>query len=377
MNSIKKYSFIDLFSGCGGFSTGMELAGHKCLLGVDFDQAAVDSFARNHPSAKAVHMDISKLTRAKLKSLIDINAVDMVIGGPPCQGFSTVGKGEVSDQRNSLFKEFIRIVKITNPKVVLFENVTGILAKKNAATLNAIFSSFEKLGYEMDARVLSSEEFGVPSRRRRTIIMGVKNGLPRFPKVTHGERGKSNLVTVKEAFKALDSQKNLFNHNVSDAKITKELDRKRLSHIPMGKGIRYEKDELAYLPKKLHYGINWEEISERRFRQTRLQRLDLNTVAPTILTSRTMYYHPTEDRYLTCREASLCQSFPLDFEFKGSQTAIFRQIGNAVPPLLAKSIGLEIKKIKFEETTESLKAKKSERKKFFERAFEYSKHTFA
>lgn len=376
MNSQKKFHFIDLFSGCGGFSTGMELAGHKCLLGVDFDKWAVESFKANHPNAVALHMDIHKLTQTKLRSLIDISKVDMVIGGPPCQGFSTVGKGDVNDQRNSLFKQFIRIVKITNPKIVLFENVTGIVAKKNEKTLKAIFSSFERLGYNMDARVLSSEEFGVASRRRRTIIMGVKDGLPHFPKATHGERGKHKLVTVKDVFKILNSQKEFFNHDIKTAQITKEIDRKRLSHIPMGKGIRYEKDEKAYLPKKLHFGINWEEISEKRFRQTRLQRLDLLSVAPTILTSRSMYYHPTEDRYLTCREASLCQSFPVDFEFKGSQTAIFRQIGNAVPPLLAKSIGEIIKKIQFDQKLNIKKITKNKRAKFFERAFEYGKSTF-
>lgn len=117
--------------------------------------------------------------------------------------------------------------------------------------------------------------------------------------------------------------------------------------IPAGKGIRYEADEKAYLPKKLRYGIEWNKLRENRFRQTRLQRLPLNEPSPTILTARTSYYHPVEPRYLTPREAAACQSFPNDFVFHGSQTAIFRQVGNAVPPLLAEALGQVIKTIDF------------------------------
>ena len=143
--SKNQFKFIDLFSGCGGFSVGMEMAGHECLLGIDFDGNAVKSFSKNHPNSHALHMDIHKLTKKKLESLVDVNEVDMVIGGPPCQGFSTVGKGDAGDARNDLFQQFVRIVRITQPKVVLFENVTGMLAKKNEKTLHKIYNSFEKI----------------------------------------------------------------------------------------------------------------------------------------------------------------------------------------------------------------------------------------
>jgi DNA (cytosine-5)-methyltransferase 1 len=370
-----KFKFIDLFSGCGGFSKGLEMAGHKCILGVDFDKFAVETFARNHKKAEALCIDISKLSKKKLQEHIDIDSVDMVVGGPPCQGFSTVGKGQADDDRNVLFKQFIRIVKLTSPKVVLFENVTGILAKKNEKVLNDIFKSFERLGYSMDARVMSAEEYGVPSKRRRTIIMGVKNAEPLFPKMTHGERARKKEITVKDAFSKLHTRSGkVFNHNVDQAELKNKLDEKRLKHIPSGMGIRYKKDEMAYLPKKLRYDVNWETMSEKRFRQTRLQRLPWNSPAPTILTSRTMYYHPEEPRYLTVREAASCQSFPSTFEFMGSQTAQFRQIGNAVPPLLAKAIGAEIKKLKFDSKT--LKKKKV-KKEFMEKAFTYKDKTYA
>lgn len=376
MSRKKSFKFIDLFSGCGGFSSGLEMAGHKCLLGVDFDANAVATFAKNHPKANAVHMDIHKLTKTKLKTLIDIDDVDMVVGGPPCQGFSTVGRGQADDQRNSLFKQFVRIVSITKPKVILFENVTGMLAKKNVKTLQNIFSSFEKLGYQMDARVMSADDFGVPSRRRRAIIMGVLGGTPEYPKPSHGEGLKHDLVNVSDAFSDLSTKKgDLYNHEIDKAQISNQLDFKRLKHIPAGHGIRYQKDELAYLPKKLRYDVDWETISENRFRQTRLQRLPLEGPGPTMLTSRTMYYHPKEHRFLTPREAARCQSFANNFIFEGSLTAQFRQIGNAVPPLLAKAIGHQIKKIEFD-VKKIKKVKVDSKSKFIDKAFTY-KNKFA
>ena len=370
--SKKNFQFIDLFSGCGGFSAGLEKAGHKCLLGVDFNQDAINSFGRNHPNAKAVCMDIHKLSKSKLEKLINIKNVDMVVGGPPCHGFSTVGAGDAGDARNSLFKEFLRIVKLTEPKVILFENVTGILAIKNRKVLENIFKSFEKLGYQMSAEVLSADEFDVPSRRKRTIIMGVMGALPVFPKVTKDIK----KTTVKQALKKLKSRSGkIYNHEIDKAAIANELDRKRLRFIPAGAGIRYQRDELEFLPKRLRYDVDWEEISEGRFRQTRLQRLPLDKPAPTILTSRSMYYHPTEDRYLTPREAAKCQSFSNDFIFEGSITSQFRQIGNAVPPELAKNIGEALKQIKF--NVKKFEAKSMNHNEIRKSAFNYRESKYA
>jgi DNA (cytosine-5)-methyltransferase 1 len=281
----------------------------------------------------------------------------MVVGGPPCQGFSTVGRGEVEDERNQLFKEFVRIVKLTHPKVILFENVTGLVAKKNQVIMKQIFQYFEKLGYNMDARVLSAEEFGVPEKRRRTIIMGVKDGECLFPVVTHGARAAKKIITVKEAFKNLKARDGrIYNHDIKLAEVKKTSDKERLKFIPAGRGIRYQEDEKEFLPKKLWFGVDWKKLRENRFRQTRLQRLPLNEPSPTILTARTSYYHPVEARFLTPREAAACQSFPNDFIFHGSQTEVFRQIGNAVPPLLARALGEVIKEIRFSK----VKSKKKE-----------------
>ncbi len=374
---IKKFNFIDLFCGCGGFSRGLEQVGHKCLLGVDYEKDAIQSFAMNHSHANVYLGDIRKLTTRKLKSLVNISDVDMIVGGPPCQGFSTVGRGQVDDQRNSLFREFVRIVKVVKPRIVIMENVTGLVAKKNRHTLNAIFKEFERIGYIMDARVLSSEEYGVPEKRRRTIIMGVRGAdrIP-FPRITHGVRGKNEIVCVGDVIEDLKSKEGkAYNHDIKMAQIKSELDRKRLKYIPEGKGIRYQEDEKAYLPKRLRFDINWEELREARFRQTKFQRLDRKKPAPTILTARTAYYHPTEDRYLTPREAAACQSFDNDFIFSGPQTSQFRQIGNAVPPILAQAIGREIKKVQFTDVQKFDLIKKE--KDFYKKAFTYAEHTLS
>ena len=342
---MQSFKFIDLFCGCGGFSYGLEQAGHQCLLGVDFNAEAIATFQKNHKSAIGLNLDIGKLSKSMLKKYIDINEVDMVVGGPPCQGFSTVGKGDASDARNSLFKQFVRVVKLTEPKVIMFENVTGILAKKNEKTLKNIFASFERLGYHIEAQVLSADDYRVPSRRRRAIIIGVRGGKPVFPKKS------SRTISVKEAFKNLNGK--LYNHNIELAEIKNKLDKERLSFIPQGRGIRYEKDEKQFLPKRLRYNVDWAELAENRFRQTRLQRIPLDEPAPTILTSRSMYYHPIEDRYLTPREAAKLQSFPNKFVFEGSVTAQFRQIGNAVPPGLGKALGKAISSIRFSQLKDS------------------------
>lgn len=339
-----KLNFIDLFSGAGGLSCGLEQAGMKCLLGVDMNKHAMETFDVNHKHANIYCGDIAKLSKAKLKELTGNQEIHAVVGGPPCQGFSTVGIGNPEDIRNNLFREFVRIVKATNPYFVVMENVTGLLAQKNQETLSAIFQLFARIGYSMDVRILSAQNYGVPEKRRRAIIIGSRiNNDITFPKVTHDcQKGKKFIpaVSVGEALSDLATRAgHIHNHDIDSAKISNKLDEKRIKRIPEGCGIRYEKDEKKFLTKALKLGVNWAEIPENRFRQTKYQRLDGKLPSPTIMTHRHSYYHPTEHRYLTQREAAKIQSFPNNFIFKGPLSQQWRQIGNAVPPLLGKAIG--------------------------------------
>ncbi len=344
------FNFIDVFCGAGGLSCGLEMNGHKCLLGIDANKHAIETFSANHKYANSYCGDVTKLTTKMLKELIDDQEIHVVVGGPPCQGFSTVGTGNPKDSRNTLFKEFVRIVKITKPLFVVVENVTGLLAKKNEKTLKAIFKEFSKLGYNMDAQVLSAHNYGVPEKRRRTILIGSRiNNQILYPKKTHDvimAKTFRNAVTIGDAFKDLHDKSGKFhNHDIELAQVKSKIDLKRLKRIPEGKGIRYERDEKAYLTPSLKLGVNWKEIRENRFRQTKYQRLDRSKPGPTIMTHRHSYFHPTENRYLTQREGAKIQSFPNDFIFKGPISSQWKQIGNAVPPLLGKAIADALEKM--------------------------------
>ncbi len=365
MSNNQRLNFIDLFSGAGGLSCGMELAGMRCILGVDHQKHAIATFAKNHKHAETFSGDIKLLKGKLLKEKLKDQTVDLVVGGPPCQGFSTVGTGDPDDTRNELFLEFCRIVKITKPQYVVLENVTGMLAKKNEKILNAIISKFNKLGFTMDVKVLAANEYNVPENRKRTIMIGSRNhNKITFPKTT----SKNKPKTVGEALKGLQKcKKTICNHDLQQARPSSRLDTKRIHHIPEGKGIRYKEDNKKYLPPSLRLDIDWENLQERRFRQTKFKRLDRSLPSPTIMTNRHTYFHPTEDRYLTQREAAAIQSFPNSFEFLGPVSSQWRQIGNAVPPILAKAIGKAILKMHKEYLNDSKtinkKADKKELKK--------------
>ena len=343
-------NFIDVFSGAGGLSCGLEMAGLKCLLGIEKMSQAFRTFAINHQHAAIYPQDVTLLTKKRLFELIQDRPIDVVVGGPPCQGFTTVGHGNPDDKRNQLFLEFIRIVKAVHPKFIVIENVTGLLAKKNEDTLNSIFNCIEKLGYRLDVQVLCAQHYGVAEVRRRTIMIGTNLNVDiSFPRPTH-DILKANTyrppITVGDVLEDIaDSNGNIYNHDLHSASQIPEIDKKRLHKIPEGCGIRYKKDEINYLPPSLRLGVDWTKLKEGRFRQTRYFKLDRKKPGPTIMSTRHYYHHPTRPRLLTQREAARIQSFPNDFLFCGSVSSQWEQIGNAVPPLLGKAIGNTIKKM--------------------------------
>lgn len=377
-----KLIVLDLFCGAGGLSYGFKSAGFDCLLGIDFEKSAVDTFKNNHRGAIGLCDDIRNISTKDIKKIIKNKKIHVICGGPPCQGFSTVGTNNNHDERNHLFLEFVRIVHDLTPDFIVLENVTGLLSKKNHNTLKSVFTSFENLGYNLDIKVLSAHYYGVPEKRRRTIIIGNKLGLRNhYPEKLFSdlEDEFSSLPkarTVEWAFRNLiEYRGKSYNHNLNSTEIKNLTDRNRLKHIKPGKGIRYKKDEERYLPKELWFGIDWSEIAEGRFRQTKLQRLDYKDCSPTINTSKNTYYHPTENRHLTPREAAAIQSFPAHFKFSGSITQQWKQIGNAVPPVLAEAIAKSI--INIYKNKNVLKINKKDAKRKIEAirsyAFDYKK----
>jgi DNA (cytosine-5)-methyltransferase 1 len=311
----------------------------------------VETFKLNHKNAIGICADIQKLETSEIRKLIKNQKVDLICGGPPCQGFSTVGLGKADDKRNHLFLDFVRFVRDFKPSYIMIENVTGLLAKKNEDTLKSIYKEFQQLGYYLDIRVLTASHFGTPEVRRRVIILGNRIGCQNFyPEKEYSNfgqkiKGLKPVRTVEWAFNNLLTYRgNTYNHDIEAAQIKKDIDKKRIRHIPEGKNIRYERDEKEFLPKNLWFDHDWNSISENRFREAKYQRLDRKKPSPTILTSRNVYFHPTEDRYLTVREAAALQSFPANFKFIGSLASQWTQVGNAVPPMMAKKIGEAILK---------------------------------
>lgn len=191
---------VDLFSGCGGFSEGFRQAGFKSVFAVDIHGPSVATFRHNHPTACAVLGDMRRLTDGQIESAIPVSSVDVVTAGVPCQGFSLNNRKRWDeDDRNFLFQEFIRVVQLLQPKVVVLENVAGLAMAANGAFKRAIADAIEESGYEVDFNVLNAMEHGVPQRRMRVFFMGVRRGLEiRWPRPTHGP-GLLKPVTVWQA----------------------------------------------------------------------------------------------------------------------------------------------------------------------------------
>jgi len=356
MDSLK---VIDLFSGAGGLSQGFRDAGFNIISAVEIDKNLSQTYRNNFKKTKIFEDDITKV---KSKDLLanELN-VDIVIGGPPCQGFSMSGKrirGNgifLNDKRNILFKEFVRVIKDLKPKIFLMENVPGILNIFEGKTKNQILSIFKSIGYETKVKVLLAADYGVPQLRKRAFFIG--NNLGIDPEFLFPPKKNESYITVEEAIFDLPFIKSgqgefetsykkkpytryqkrmreradkLFNH------ICTKHDDKIIEIIKMLK----EGEGRNNLPKKfqtksIHSG-SYMRIVKDKPAYTITTRFDTPPVGRVT--------HPIADRALTAREAARLQSFPDNFIFLGKRTHIGIQIGNAVPPLLAYEIAKNLKK---------------------------------
>ncbi|QQD84763.1 DNA (cytosine-5-)-methyltransferase [Jeotgalicoccus sp. ATCC 8456] len=344
-----KYKVLDLFSGAGGFSYGLDsLEEFETLVASDFNLAALQTFSKNFPNAKTIYGDISnpeiKQTIIDESKRLEIN---MVIGGPPCQGFSNKGKKlGLNDERNYLFLEYLDIIKNLNPEIFIIENVKTMLTAADGYFIKEIQKRINDLGYILNYDVLNSSNYGVPQSRQRAILIAHKFKLIPMPEnigqiqtvrdaisdlsyLNSGEGSHvSTYITKSQSDYQIEMRKNsdkLYNHIATKHS---ELALKKLSLIPPEKG-------KEYLPESL--------IGKQKFKTT-WSRLEWDKPSPTIDTrfdtpSNGKNSHPYLNRSITPREAARLQSFPDNFEFVGNKTSICTQIGNAVPPLLSRSIG--------------------------------------
>lgn len=316
-------NFIDLFSGAGGLSCGLTMAGFTPVASVEIMPEAVETYKYNFIEQKLFDETVetrdirAEEVKQNLYASVAGKHIDLIVGGFPCQGFSMAGHRVVADPRNSLYLEMLEIVKTLQPDFVVMENVEGLRSMLNGKVEAKIISDYKEAGYDVNVTVLNSADYDVPQIRRRVIFIGNRHGLKNYhPKPILTPDIYTTLGQGIKRFMHMPENKKI-NHIFT--KHTPEMI-KKISEVPEGKSLygnysdAWKKspwDKPSCTVKENHGGVN---------------------------------LHPKLNRVLTPRELAALQSFPDDFIFKGNKKWQLVQIGNAVPPLLGKAIGLAVKK---------------------------------
>ena len=348
----KPLNVIDLFCGCGGLSLGFQQAGFRILMGIDNNPTAIETFNRNFGGA-GVCANLLDFNESEIvNSKIATQKIDVIIGGPPCQGFSAANRwGDSSrDERNKLFFEFVKFVDFFKPRAVVIENVRQIITANGGYAKGQIYGIFESRGYTVNHCVLKAEDYGVPQRRRRNFFVAILGA--KFDFATLEKRA---LVCVREAIGDLYSFENNKQGIVSGLPPTNDYLRYvRDSDQIFNHCVSYPSLATQEKMKHVPQGGNWENIPPRMFKTVRsnrhssaYRRLSEDSPSVTIDTgnAHSNYYHPLYNRIPTVREAARLQSFPDSFIFFGTKTDQYKQVGNAVPPLLAKALAAALLEI--------------------------------
>jgi DNA (cytosine-5)-methyltransferase 1 len=385
---LKKIKFIDVFSGCGGLSYGLEMAGLECLAAVDFNAIAIETFNLNHKHPVGIKQDLTQFEPADLAKIIGTSEIDLVVGGPPCQGFSTArtqgganfGKEYVDDPRRDLYKRFLKHVEFFKPKIFVMENVLGIKSMGSGIYFTKIQEASRELGYSVAPVQINCWEFGVPQKRVRQLFIGTKLGQPlfmpsRYLTKTHSLEPSDDslepVVTLGEAICDLPPLK--ANDGSSESKYDLALRKKHLKnygnryiidqmHADQASNLTWhvsrphnERDLRDFLLLRegenskgaiargevMETPYSMESFADKYKRQSRYELC--STIVAHLKKDGLMFIHPTQNRSLTPREAARVQSFPDTFKFYGQRGNVYEQVGNAVPPLAGRAIGFAIK----------------------------------
>jgi DNA (cytosine-5)-methyltransferase 1 len=328
----RKYNVIDLFCGAGGLHIGFERAGYNINLCIDNDTLVEKTHRRNFPRIPMLNRDISSVSADEIRKICG-NRIDVIIGGPPCQGFSTIGnrvssdpdKRETSDSRNELVLAYARIVSEIRPKFIVMENVRGILTMKGGAYLDTVISELRRAGYNADFRVLNMADFGIPQIRERVVIIGNCLGLPvEFPKPTHSDDSRDGLPPWNSCWDAIK--------DLADVRDSPGINHVALKHTPKNiaryklipEGGRLPEAQLSSELYRKNFGNTYKRLSRGRPALTMVPGNDAFPI------------HPILDRSLTVREAARIQTFPDSVIFEGNRRQQGHQVGNAVPPAFSE-----------------------------------------
>lgn len=351
---MKRYNIMDLFAGVGGLSYGFsKLPQFNIIAANEIEKDISIAYTLNHPEVDMLNCDINSLTAEKLGEVLRDRRVDIVVGGPPCQSYSTLGKRQMDDRAN-LFKQYKRVLGILQPRAFVFENVVGVLSMDKGRLFKQIRKEFEELGYSLKYRVLDAASYGVPQHRERVILVGFKGENPfEYPAPTHGD-GLLPFVTMKDAvgdlpilesgetkteyaggidndFLRFVREKNA--ENVSEHSAPKNG--QHLVEIMRALGDGQSKDDLpAEIRPKSGYGNTYAKLWWGKPSTT----ITRNFACP----SSSRCIHPRDSRAMSVREGARLQSFPDSYKFYGSNGMKRLEIGNAVPPLLSVAIAKQM-----------------------------------
>jgi DNA (cytosine-5)-methyltransferase 1 len=340
MMASKKPKVLDLFCGAGGLSYGFELAGFNIVAGFDSNKEALLTFKHNHPHAEAVYHDLSK----PIKNIDRFLDVDVVIGGPPCQGFSISGKRDSNDERNQLYKAYLHTLESVKPRCFVMENVPNLLSMDGGRIKDQIITDLSKLGYNITYQVLNASDFGVPQNRKRVFFVGLQSGYFSFPLPNQDsekvscydaisdlpertlEEGATYIMSPQSHFQQLmrEGSQGIWNHTAMNHT---EKTRSTIALVPDGGNYKNLPEALQGTRK---VNIAWTRYNSQK-------------PSPTIDTGHRHHFHYTYNRVPTVRESARLQSFPDKFQFVGSVTSQYKQVGNAVPPLLGYIIADHLK----------------------------------
>jgi len=332
---------IDAFCGAGGLGLGLKRAGFKILMSFDIDHHCIETINANSKyfGHKAAQADITNMLNGTLLNQCGLRRgeLDLLAGGPPCQGFSIQRIGADKDIRNQLVLKYEKLIEELYPKCFVMENVSGIAGKRGKTILHRLIDNAKKSGYVVSVKMLNAQDYGVPQRRKRYIIVGVRKDVGRrfqYPTVSDG------ILTVRDTIGNLPvPPEDGSDHPDVSLHRRDKLSKKNLERInAIGEG--QGRDNLpSKLLAKCHR-VSSSVIGHRNV----YGRMSWDDVAPTITArfdsfTRGQFGHPEQPRTISLREGALLQTFPMDFQFTGNKVDVARQIGNAVPPVLAEKIG--------------------------------------
>lgn len=326
---------IDLFCGIGGLSLGFEQAGFDVVSAIDMWSDAIKTYNHNRKKKVGQVISVEEFNDTTLKELLETEKITGVIGGPPCQGFSTVGQRDINDPRNKLYLEFYKTVKLSKPDFFVIENVKGLLTLNKGAFVKDILNRFGEngLGYSISYKLVNAADYGVPQNRYRVFFIGIKGKKFTFPEAL------PYILSAKDGISDLDGNEGEYNGNPENdfqkkmrGRLNKPFNHEFTSHTEQTVSI------ISQIPDGGNIKSLPREYWEVRKYNKAFERMSSVRPSNTIDTGHRNYFHYSENRIPTARESARIQSFPDSFEILGTRGSQYKQIGNAVPPMLAKTI---------------------------------------